>query len=85
MSVVGSIVNALVSYITSIWSTLRIAFGVFNTDTMVACAQLLTVIFIIGVADNLPKLFGRTKERIIKSKPDDDDEDEYEYIRVRRK
>ena len=81
MSVVGSIVNALVSYLTSIWSTLRIAFGVFNTDTMVACAQLLTVVFIIGVADNLQNFFNRAKKRKLK----DDDEDEYEYIRVRRK
>ena len=87
VSVVVTILGAIYGYATSVWSTLRIAFGMFNTETMVACGQLLTVIFIIGVADNLPKIFSRAKERVKPKRKDidADDEDEFEWIRIRKR
>ena len=77
------ILTAIFNYLTSIWSTLRIAFGVFDTQTMINCAQLLTVVFLYGVINNIDAIFNRAKERI-KPKPKDDD-DEYEWVQVRRK
>ena len=79
------ILTAIFNYLTSIWGTLRIAFGVFNTDTMVACAQLLTVVFIIGVIDNLPNFFNRAKERVKRPKLKDDEDEDTEWVMVRRK
>ena len=74
MNKMNPIVSAIISYLSSVWSTLRIAFGAFDSQTMINLAQILTVIFVIGVADNLGSLFNRTKERIKKKKPDDEDE-----------
>ncbi len=79
------IVSGIINYLTSIWTTLRIAFGVFDTDTMINLAQILTVVFVIGVIDNLPNFFGRAKERIIKKRKPKDDDEEYEWVQIRKR
>ena len=78
MSVLTSIVAALVNYLTSIWTVARMVFSILDTDLMINCIQLLTVVFIIGFIDNLPNMFKRKvkKREIIP--------DEEEWVLVRR-
>lgn len=75
MSVWVNIINAIVNYLTGIWTCARMVFDVLPAQTMADCIGLLSVIFMINFIDNLPNMLTR------KRKEEDDD---YEWIRVRR-
>ena len=49
MSVLTSIVVALTSYLPSIWTVARMVFSILDTDLMINCVQLLSVVFLIGL------------------------------------
>lgn len=55
----SQLVSILAGWLTSVWTMSRLIFVGLNTDTMISCAQLLAVVFIIGVVDNLPNFFKR--------------------------
>ena len=76
MSIVVTIVNAIVRYLTGIWTCARMIFDVLPAQTMADCVGLLCVIFLINLADNLPNMFSRKKK--------EEEDDNYEWIRVRR-
>ena len=72
-----TIISALFSYLSSVWTMTRVLFSTLDVPLMTNCLQLLGVVILIGIIDNLPNLFNRKKKK--------DDEDEFEYIRVRKR
>ena len=72
-----TIISALFSYLSSVWTMTRVLFSTLDVPLMTNCLQLLGVVILIGIIDNLPNLFNRKKKK--------DDEDEYEYIRIRKR
>ena len=55
----NTLISILAGWLSSVWTMSRMLFSGLNTDTMISCAQLLAVVFIIGVVDNLPNFFKR--------------------------
>lgn len=74
-----TIISALFSYLSSVWTMTRVLFSTLDVPLMTNCLQLLGVVILIGIIDNLPEIFSRRRKKL------NDDDDEYEYIRVRRK
>ena len=71
-----TIISALFSYLSSVWTMTRVLFSTLDVPLMTNCLQLLGVVILIGIIDNLPSIFNRKKKK--------DDDDEYEWVRVRK-
>lgn len=67
----NQLLSILVGWITSVWTLGRLVFSGLNGDSLTASLQLLGILFLIGVADNLPKFFGRVREKVKRSPKED--------------